>query len=142
MPGIIPVNWSDQYVGIPHKPGGGTMSGCDCGGLVRLVYSDLLRLYLPAYNEPVCSPDEIKECHEIVTMHKQTGNWQHVNSPYRVFDVLVFTRGGFDGHVALALGNSRLMLHVAAQESVKIADYSTGVWAPRFAGAYRHAKLM
>ena len=46
---MIVQGWSNPFVGIPFVPGGHSMVGCDCWGLLRLVYRRMLGVELPPY---------------------------------------------------------------------------------------------
>lgn len=43
--------WADRYIRIPFVDGGRDHFGCDCWGLIRLVYRDQLQIELPSYGE-------------------------------------------------------------------------------------------
>lgn len=38
----------NRYVGIPYLPGGSSLAGCDCWGLVRLVEMECFGTFLPS----------------------------------------------------------------------------------------------
>lgn len=49
--------WWTKYVGIPYKDVGRTADGCDCYGLVRLVYARELQIFLPTYDGYLSADD-------------------------------------------------------------------------------------
>lgn len=43
------MKWWTEYIGIPFRDHGRDRDGCDCWGLVRMVYADHFGLELPSY---------------------------------------------------------------------------------------------
>lgn len=52
------MTWWQPYIGIPYKARGRSLSGCDCWGLVRLVYDLELEIVLPSLAEKYSSMDD------------------------------------------------------------------------------------
>ncbi len=132
------MHWSSPYVGIPWKPTGRDESGCDCWGLVRLVYRDLLKIELDPLTGCYATAEERADIAAIIAGEKQNGAWLPVDVGQEAdFDVLVFHALGFQSHVGV-VATSPLMLHATAGQSSGMVRYTEGRWLPRLAGIYRH----
>lgn len=106
--------WHARYVGIPFADGGRTLAGCDCWGLVRLIYRHELALDLPSYGD-TSAADLVRAARAIDT-GKDGGSWQAVQaSALEPFDVVVMRYAGrrLVGHVGLAT-DRQTVLHVEA----------------------------
>jgi len=114
------VNVND-YVGIPFVPGGRSKSGCDCWGLVCVVYRDF-RIELPDYFGTSVDDASAFERARIDAIGKR--QWAQVAYPFRDLDVVLMDRhvtvyrGGkkrvvrAPGHVGVILHG--VLLHVEA----------------------------
>jgi cell wall-associated NlpC family hydrolase len=132
-------HWSALYVGLPFAARGRDRAGLDCWGLVRLVYAEQLGIDLPSYVEDYASIEELVELHGLMRGAIDDGEWISTEEP-RHYDVLLFRRGRYDSHVGLYVSRG-LMMHVTANDCVKVENYQTSVWRPRYMGAYRRAGL-
>jgi cell wall-associated NlpC family hydrolase len=131
-------HWSVPYVGLPYKDHGRDRSGVDCWGLVVMVYRECVGIELPSLAEDYVSPDERAEIAELVEHKQQVGPWYEVAEPQE-WDVAFFRRGKYASHVGIVL-RPGLMLHVPFDQAC-IENYTSGQWAPRLTGFYRHLKL-
>lgn len=133
-------HWTVPFIGIPFVEFGRTRSGCDCWGLVRLVYQEELGIDLPDYLGRYASAEERVELQALIAEGKATGPWRpadvHDVRP-QPFDVMVYRRGRLDSHLGLFV-EPGVMLHVAAEEHAKLERFSTGQWLNRLSGIYRH----
>lgn len=99
------MSWHHTYVGIPFVDGGRDMGGCDCWGLVRLIYRRELGITLPSYGE--ISARDLIAVSRAVTFGHNGSAWQAVqNGAGRAFDVVVMAYPGkrIVGHVGLITG--------------------------------------
>lgn len=137
--------WSNAYLGIPWVWGGTTRAGCDCAGLVSLVYAELTGIRLDWH---ATWPDLIRgglDRASIETaIEATTGAW-----PWRPvvgsgaaapLDLLVFRRAGIEDHVGV-LVDKGLFLHVRQGDRARLARLDQQPWAARLAGVYRHREL-
>lgn len=132
-----PAGWAIPYVGIPFADGGRDRAGCDCWGLVRLVYAEVLGIDLPSYGE-IAARDVIAATRQIRDA-SAASPWVPVAGPAQPMDVLVMT--GRPMHVGVML-DARRVLHVAAETDAVIVEAGrcAHVRARRLA-LYRHEAL-
>ncbi|KQO99094.1 NlpC/P60 family protein [Methylobacterium sp. Leaf91] len=138
------MHWSADYIGLPWQVGGLTRDGIACWGLARLVYAEQLGIAVPDYAAAVPSLEERTEIAGVFAeATSAAGPWVEVApnglslDVIQEFDILVFQRTGLAHHVGIAAGSGR-MLHIDRDQDSCLVDYSTGKWAPRLVGVYRH----
>jgi cell wall-associated NlpC family hydrolase len=97
-----------SYVGIPFRDGGRDREGCDCWGLLRLIYRDFLGVELPSYGE--ISAADLAAVSRRIDAGKDGERWQAVMSP-RPLDAVVMRLHGARriGHVGVAVDGRRLI---------------------------------
>ena len=110
----------DTLIGIPWSSDGHDVSGCSCWGLVRLFYRTELGIELP----------------DLAEGDKMQHAWRPVDTVTRG-DVLLFRRGPYDRHVAVAMDNAT-MLHVDQDKCSCIENYRGPLWSHRLLKIYRH----
>lgn len=135
------MSWSNAYVGIPFAEHGRTRAGCDCWGLVHLVYADC-GVQLPSYAEGYASTLERAEIAALIAGAAVSRPWAEVPpvAATRARDVVLFRRAGAPAHVGLAVAPG-LMLHVSAGHAARLERYDDGRWQPRRAGIFRHEAM-
>lgn len=132
-----PSGWATPYVGIPFLDGGRDASGCDCWGLVHLVYRDLLGIELPTYGE--ISAHDVARVTERIREDSAGAPWLPVTGAPRPFDVLVMR--GKPLHVGVMV-DARHVLHVeAATASVIVPVASAMQVRHRLLSLHRHEAL-
>ncbi len=122
--------WAGAYVGIPYVTGGRAREGCDCWGLVRLVYADVLRVALPEYDG---GPDDA---------------WSRVDAT-QPFDVVTFwtdyenhrTRTRAESHCGIMLSTRHLLHADPLSGSSVIVPINLPMLRGRIAGRYRYAAM-
>jgi len=107
-----PAGWANSYVGIPYLDGGRDRSACDCWGLARLVYAEVLGIELPTYGE--ISARRVVEASRHIRNTSAAAPWLPVAGAARPFDVLVMRGSPF--HVGVMV-DARQVLHVEAATS-------------------------
>ncbi len=93
---MIKSAWTTKYLDIKYVPGGRRASGCDCWGLVCLVYSQELGIELPS----LAGSD---------TSHET--NFKRVWQPIAEFDLAFFDAWPSRSHIGIILNPSIWMLH-------------------------------
>lgn len=131
------MSWANVYVGIPFVDLGRGIDGCDCWGLARLVYRDLLKIELPSCASEYSSSAERSEVTALLEARAHAP-WSEVFEDIAPFDLLLFRRGRADSHIGIAVSD-RHMLHMASGDHAKIENPAAPRWRSRFIGSYRHA---
>lgn len=125
-----------KYIGIPFTDHGRNESGCDCWGLIRLIYKNEFGIELsdlgPIYKS---TTDENGMRH---LYSSQLPNWKIVKTP-RVGDVVLLRIRGVPIHVGIVVGNSK-MIHVERGIDSVIERFTSGIWNNRIEGFYRYAR--
>lgn len=133
------INWWNSYVGLPFKRDGRDRAGCDCYGIIHLIYKEQLGIELNPFSGVFVdqSPKTMIEVAKI--MNQDRANWDGARS-IREFDMLQLRTGRHAFHVGIALGNGH-MLHIEEGIDAVIEDLSFPMWRNRVEWIYRH-KLM
>lgn len=129
--------WANGYLGIPQVDHGRDAEGCDCWGLLRLIYLRELRIALPSYAGDYVSAGEAAEIDGLLTRHSRAPDWLPVAEDAAPFDALLFRRGRWVSHVGVAV-DARRMIHIQAGGQAKVERWDTPRWIDRLAGVYRH----
>jgi len=133
--------WAQSYLGIPFKAHGRGRAGCDCWGLVRLVYAEQLKVDLPDFE--VVSPDDAAAVPNAIASEKP--RWQQVAfEDRREFDVVVMrARLVVDGvavspemHVGVVTPDLKI-LHTQLPAGVACVAADHPTLARRIAGVWR-----
>jgi len=133
------MSWSDAYLGIPHRDLGRDRRGCDCWGLIRLVYAGEMGIDLPAYDGDYPSALESREVASLVDQVAMPPVWVPVSDP-RPMDVLIFRRGPWRSHVGLVVTGTA-MLHMSGSGS-RIEASNAPRWVRRLTGIMRHCSRL
>jgi cell wall-associated NlpC family hydrolase len=123
------LNWSDKYINIPFKCDGRDRSGCDCYGLVCLVYRERLGIELPDYNGVFTdqSIDTLKFVAKVMTVERE--KWQRVTDPQE-YDMVMLRTGKFTWHVGIVIDNRR-MLHITSGIDSCVEEHTGRYWGNR-----------
>lgn len=126
------MEWAAKYIGIPFADHGATLAGCDCWGLVRMVYADVLGVHLVDFAaEYESSTDESAPR----LIDKVRSGWLEVDHPLPL-DVILLKIQGRPWHVGIVAAKNK-MLHVTRGVDAVIDDYTRPMWARRIEGFYR-----
>jgi hypothetical protein len=102
------MSWASDYIGIPFVDHGRTFGGCDCYGILRLVYRCELGIELPSYDDVY---ESVKDGAGL------SGNWNAVKHQWRQipepceFAAAMFRFHSGRLHVGVMIDAER-MLHV------------------------------
>jgi len=125
-------------VGIPWLDKGRDREGCDCWGLARLVYREMLGVELPSYDGDYVSAGEQAEIDAAIVAARSLGNW-HLVKTARSYDLALFRHGRHVSHIGIVVLASGLILHMMGEDSSKIESVSAPQHWRRLVGFYRYA---
>lgn len=123
-----------DYIGIPYRAEGRDRAGCDCWGLVVLIYRERLGVTLPShagYGDPL-SPAAA------AAVAAGRAAWQPVVTP-QPLDVVLLRVNGAPHHIGLVI-RPGWMLHSAAGKDSCIESYVRPYWRARVEGFYTYAR--
>lgn len=120
--------WSNEYIGIPYKRYGDTVEGCDCWGLVSLIYKNMLNITLPDL------PTDYHIDRQKTYEHESL-KWNKIER-VKPFDVIAFKYGRIIGHVGIIIDDHHF-LHVQDDIMSCVESYRTEPYSRRIAGVYR-----
>ena len=130
------MNWTDKYTGIPFLYDASSFDGCDCWGLVRLVYQNELGINLPDYFRALRDNTVayLRRVHQAA--EAEAKRWVRVESP-REFDVVLIRKGAINAHVGVVVRSS-YFLHCDEGVWTRVERCDAPIWRHRVAGFYRH----
>jgi len=102
----------NKYIGIPYKSGGRDICGADCYGLCKIIYKDLKGIDLPDYTDLMYNKETWKEDNHIlsnINNFKKDSGFFTVDSPYSVFDCLIFADGLFADHIGILIDDNKFI---------------------------------
>ena len=134
------MTWADKYLRIPFRARGRDVAGCDCWGLVRLVYRQELGVELPDF---AIDPNDAEAIPAAVAAEKP--RWQAI--PFddrREFDVvvmrarLVVAGAAFspDMHIGVVAPGGRI-LHTQEPFGVACVPHDHPTLVNRMSGIFR-----
>lgn len=127
--------WSNKYVNIPFKDGGRDLAGCDCWGLVRLVYQQEFSIDLPSFSGEYDINDP-KLLHDLIAQHKE--GWEQLGEP-EPGCVVLFRMFGSESHVGVAVSHTQF-LHAREKYSSAVENFSSTEWKNRIVGYYKYCE--
>ena len=128
--------WCNDYIHIPFEEHGRSVEGCDCWGLARIIYRDILRIDLPTLLD-------YKNTHDgksIASLYEEEHKgWQEIPiGQEKEFDILVFKILGLPTHIGVVI-NKGVMIHCEYGIGTHITEYNREFqWKKRLAGVYRY----
>ena len=99
-----------KYIFIPFVNKGRTLEGCDCWGLVRLIYENEFDINLPHFSEVYSNSAEGKKVAIALREGKEVIKYKQKELP-EYGDIIIFNILGNPCHVGVYVGKNRV-LHV------------------------------
>ena len=131
--------WTNRYVGIAFKHDGRSIDGCDCWGLVRIVYHQELGIELPEYAGTLTDNSIGALRRAVKAVDKESAKWIRVQEP-KAFDVTVLRLRSLNCHVGVVIDHKH-MLHIEEGINASIESYQSLMWRNRIACYFRHRQL-
>lgn len=128
------LDFPSKFIGIPYVSKGRGWDGCDCWGLVRLFYREVLGVLLPEYALEYADAEELRDVAALVEAGR--ASWERSELPqlgYVVLQRLVSE----PVHVGVYVGDER-MLHVRRATASCLERIDGPVWGRRVEGFYRY----
>ena len=123
-----------RYIGIPFADHGRSESGCDCWGLVRLIYQNEFGVELddlgPLYRSTVDN-DGMSSVYI-----SQLPMWEKVESPV-IGDVVLLNLRGIPIHVGVVISENQ-MVHCEHGIDSVVERFDNMLWKNRVEGFYRY----
>jgi cell wall-associated NlpC family hydrolase len=131
--------WIARYVGIPYKPNGRDLDGCDCYGLLALVLWREFHCYVPPVEPYPSAPDLTTEA--AARLSEDERIWLPCMAPDpEPGDALLFRVAGLPVHCGLYVGDGRF-LHTQERCNA-VAERMDGTrWRLRLHAIYRHRDM-
>ncbi len=131
-----------KYIDIPFKHRGRDFDGCDCFGLVRLIYAQERNIILPDYLEIdyKCDLTEEEETHiqDLYLNHLEKG-WIVAKPPYKKWDGLIFysnPKRTVADHIGLVIEDGKF-IHTSGYYGISLVSKLDGIWESKLYGGAR-----
>lgn len=141
---LFPVSAQRKYMRIPFKEHGRGFDGCDCGGLVWLVYKTELGIELPDWrnfyaNTHIESFEELSWT--VGTMLGDICQEVPLDGKIKPYDVISLKIAGMPVHVGIMV-TDRMFLHIMeGYSSVRQERLDSMNWRKRIDGIFRDPRV-
>jgi cell wall-associated NlpC family hydrolase len=126
----------DKYLDIPFVDGGRSKEGCDCWGLIMILYRDLLKIELPDF--PISS-ENCSQVHDAMVGSIRAGQWIRTEEP-SYGDIIAMALSPRNltaiNHVGMFICNNKFIHSIQNQRSA-ICSLDSIYWKNRIKGFYR-----
>lgn len=126
--------WWHKYLYVPFAEKGRTLEGCDCWGLVRLIYKNERGIELPSYDDLYADTNQKALIAGVIGENLETG-WFEVETPQE-FDIVILDMIGFPMHVGLVTKKDH-MLHCLKGMGTVHENLTGARWKHKVRGYYR-----
>lgn len=130
-----------RYIGIPFKDNGRDFSGCDCYGLVYLIYKFEFEVNLPRLDGEYEKVSEHTVVNDLIV--RNMDEWAMIDEP-RIGDVVLFRSSYISGmgyHIGMITCHN-WMIHATKGMLSAFERYSTSKWVNKVLGFYRHRLMI
>ncbi|MBT4018537.1 MAG: peptidoglycan endopeptidase [Alphaproteobacteria bacterium] len=136
--------WANSYIGIPYVDRGRDRMGCDCWGLVRLVFIEQFDITLESLHEDYPSSADTRATARLIGRHLSP--WVSIMTPDRQMappqagDGILMRRMMRNCHTGIFVGPCHF-IHAEEKIGVVLAELGYGRDARRWTGIFRHEQL-
>lgn len=130
-----------KYMRIPFKEHGRSFDGCDCGGLVGLVYYEELGIILPDWAK-FYKDTQVESWGELKTTIGGLLDalfTEVTDGSIKPFDAIVFNIAGNPIHVGVAVNEYVFMHIMEGYTNVRQERFNSFSWRKRIEGVFRYA---
>lgn len=132
--------WWNNYSAIPFVDHGRDGSGCDCYGLLRLVYRDRLGVELPLLLDGYRHTEQRQILANLIEGNALLIGFSQMDlDRLQPFDVLIIRQAGVNCHLGV-LVTPNLLLHTEAGRGVVVEDIRRPHLRPRIREAWRYER--
>ncbi|MEN6535655.1 MAG: NlpC/P60 family protein [Bryobacteraceae bacterium] len=126
----------DRFVGIPYLDRGRSIVGCDCYGLLWMVFRELRGIELPSHGDRYVTGADREAMARLIA--GELDDWHEVEaSQETAFDGVLMREGKFPRHIGIVTAPG-MVLHVQRGETSRIERYRSGFFIHRVVGFYRY----
>jgi probable lipoprotein NlpC len=126
-------SWWNNYVGIPYKDGGRDRTGCDCAGLVCLIYKEQLGIDV---DHDFGFYDPADRTHSVELLDDLSKDWQEVQEP-RDFDVVRLRVFSDPCHLGIIVNGGNHILNIRKGVRAVIEPLNRRPWSTRIDSYWR-----
>lgn len=128
--------WWQDYINIPFAEKGRDKEGCDCWGLVRLVYKNELGIDLPDYLDVYETTEDRDALSKKI--REESEKWDAPIHPQE-YDVVILNMRGVPMHVGIITKNNH-MIHCARGINTVHENFTISKWKHKVIGYRRWKK--
>ncbi|MBQ2594461.1 MAG: C40 family peptidase [Candidatus Riflebacteria bacterium] len=124
-----------RFIGIPFKVGGEDFEGCDCWGLVKLYFKQVLDIDIPDYRvDESLIKEEISD--KLIEKLKDNSPWEMIDKPEPNCVVLLALGRDYINHAGVYVGRGQ-MLHAYSTSNSCIVNIDSPTWSYMVKGYVR-----
>lgn len=129
----------DDYVGLPWLDRGRTRDGCDCWGLLSIVYAERFGVVLPSYRDDYLTAADSDAVTSLI--NGRPAAWREITAgTEQVGDAVLMSIAGRPHHIGIVVADG-LVLHIERGAGSLIESYRSMRLRRRVIGFFRHAQL-
>ncbi|GAA2888186.1 cell wall-associated NlpC family hydrolase [Aminobacter niigataensis] len=126
----------DDFVGLPWLDRGRDRNGCDCWGLLALVYAERFGIELPSFRDDYQTAADGDAVSALIDGRRDC--WTEIpDGTERPGDAVLMSLGGRPRHVGIVIGGARV-LHIERGAGSVIESYRSFRLRRRVLGFFRH----